>query len=95
MPIALLDAARAYNLLQELLGGVPDRYEGIADLIRREVSARGCSARHVVVARVCRVAAPAVTLDAAFVEQVCDELERNMPDDVWPLPTYADLLLLR
>lgn len=77
MPIALLDTARAYNLLQELLGGVPDRYEGIADLIRREVSARGCSARHVVVARVCRVAAPAVTLDAAFVEQVCDELERE------------------
>ena len=26
---------------------------------------------------------------------VCDELERNMPDDVWPLPTYAEMLLLR
>ena len=27
--------------------------------------------------------------------QICDELERDMPDDVWPLPTYADMLLLR
>ncbi len=26
---------------------------------------------------------------------VCDELERNMPNDLWPLPTYADMLLLR
>jgi glutamine synthetase len=26
---------------------------------------------------------------------VCDELERHMPDDVWPLPTYADMLLFR
>jgi glutamine synthetase len=26
---------------------------------------------------------------------ICDELERHMPDDLWPLPTYADMLLLR
>ncbi len=26
---------------------------------------------------------------------VCDDLERNMPDDLWPLPTYAEMLLLR
>ncbi|MDZ4755127.1 MAG: glutamine synthetase III [Phycisphaerae bacterium] len=26
---------------------------------------------------------------------VCDDLERNMPDDLWPLPTYAQMLLLR
>jgi len=26
---------------------------------------------------------------------VCDELERTMPRDLWPLPGYADLLLLR
>ncbi|MDZ4831774.1 MAG: glutamine synthetase III [Phycisphaerae bacterium] len=27
--------------------------------------------------------------------QICDELERTMPDDIWPLPTYAEMLLLR
>ncbi len=26
---------------------------------------------------------------------ICDDLERNMPDDIWPLPTYAEMLLLR
>ncbi|MFO0828505.1 MAG: glutamine synthetase III [Phycisphaerales bacterium] len=27
--------------------------------------------------------------------QICDELERTMPCDLWPLPTYAEMLLLR
>jgi glutamine synthetase len=26
---------------------------------------------------------------------VCDHLERVMPDDLWPLPSYAEMLLLR
>jgi glutamine synthetase len=26
---------------------------------------------------------------------VCDRLERVMPDDLWPLPSYAEMLLLR
>ncbi|MBL9148608.1 MAG: glutamine synthetase III [Phycisphaerae bacterium] len=27
--------------------------------------------------------------------EVCDTLEKQLPDDLWPLPTYADMLLLR
>jgi len=31
----------------------------------------------------------------AEVRRICDELERVVPTDLWPLPTYAELLLMR
>jgi len=31
----------------------------------------------------------------AEVRRLCDEIERVVPADLWPLPTYAELLLMR
>ncbi len=77
MRIVLLGPAQAHGMLRQHIGSEPDSREGIADLVRHEVSARGRCPRHFLIARVCRAAAPGVLLDAEIVGDVCDELERE------------------
>lgn len=75
MQVTLLDATQARDMLRQILGGELDSREGISDLIRHEVSARVRGPRHFVIARVCRLTAPVVSLDPKLVGDVCDELE--------------------
>ena len=77
MEIVLLTSSQAGPLLSDLIGRDPGSPDGIADLLRSEVSSRGRCPRHFAIGRVCRLVAPAVTLDPALVDDVCDDLERQ------------------
>src|SRR5262249_28861517 len=77
MQIVVLPRADAGPILRSITGHEPGSPEAVADLLRSEVSARGRCPRHFAIGRVCRLATPAITLDAAQVEDVCDALELN------------------
>lgn len=67
----------AEELLTEVVGADPHTDEGIAELLRYEVSARGSSPRHTVLRRVERLAAPAAKIDLERLAEVCDVLVRE------------------
>lgn len=75
--LTLLTDSAAADTLRQALGGDPAKVEGIADLIRGEVSARGACPRAATLRRVRQFAARAAKLDEALVEEVCDCLERE------------------
>lgn len=75
--LALLSGGQASEVLREALGEDPGQVEGIADLIRDEVTARGACPRAATIRRLCRFVSPAVALDEALVAEVCDRLERD------------------
>jgi len=75
--LALLPGGQASEVLREALGEDPAQMAGVADLIRDEVTARGACPRAATIRRVCRFVSPAVALDEAVVEDVCDRLERD------------------
>ena len=75
--IAILPYENARNALQEALGADPSQVEGVADLIRDEVAARGTCPRAATIRRVRRFAAPGIELDESLIADVCDLLERE------------------
>jgi hypothetical protein len=77
MQITLLTEPQARAVLNHALAGDLAPGDAAADLIRQEVSARRGSPRHFLLGRVCRLAAPAITLDPELVDDVCDDLERQ------------------
>lgn len=77
MQITLLTEPQARAVLNHALAGDLAPGDAAADLIRQEVSARRGSPRHFLLGRVCRLAAPVITLDPELVDDVCDDLERQ------------------
>jgi hypothetical protein len=77
MELIILPNSNAAPILAESIVGEPSSCEAIADLLRHEVLARGRCPRHFAIGRVCRLAAPAVLLDAKNVDEVCEGLERQ------------------
>jgi len=77
MQITVLTESQIRGLLNEALGGNPTASDAAADLLRQEVSARRRSPRHFLIGRVCRLAAPAITLAPELVDDVCEALERQ------------------
>lgn len=57
--------------------GAPNSIEGLSDLVRAEVHARQHAPRAAMLARVGRLLAPAVDLEAELLGDVCDDLERE------------------
>lgn len=77
MQITLLDESGARGALRQVLRGELAAREVAAELLRHEAAARRRGPRHLLIARVCRISAPAVALDPDLVDEVCDELERQ------------------
>lgn len=75
--LALLDGDQAHATLQALLEAEPAQETAIAELIRDQVSARGACQRAMTVSRVCRFAAPVISLDAERVSDLCTQLGRE------------------
>lgn len=68
------DAAR--RLAQRAIVA-PDSQEGLSDVIRAEVHARKQAPRAMTLARVARLLAPAIVVQAERLDEVCDALERE------------------
>ena len=77
MELTLLTDTQAREALNLVLGGDLEPYNVASDLVRHEVSARRRCPRHFLIGRVCRLAAPAIALDAEMVGDVCEDLERQ------------------
>jgi hypothetical protein len=77
MRVTVLTESLAREVFSEALGGIQNESEVAAELLRHEVNARRRSPRHFLISRVCRLAAPAITLDPELVGDVCEDLERQ------------------
>lgn len=77
MSLAILDSAGARALLDARLGVDATSDEGVADLLRAEVHARGQAARALTLERVVRMAGPALALAGDRVAEVCETLVRE------------------
>jgi hypothetical protein len=77
MEISVLKHPQVRGLFEQALGAPLSTTEAAADLLRQEVTARGRCAKHLLVARVCRLAAPAMLLEPEDVADLCDDLERE------------------
>ena len=95
MRLSLLPEAQLGAFLQAALGGATAPERVAAELLRHEVLARGGIARHSLLSRVVRLAAPAMPLEVDAVEAVFDALEREgdvlLADGarVYPAPLVA------
>lgn len=76
-PFQFLAPEQARSFLDEILGSAVDQPAGIAELIRGEVSARGCSTRTATIRRVCRLVAPVSPIGEDSIAEVIDLLERE------------------
>jgi hypothetical protein len=77
MQVTVITESQALWLLNQAFGGNPTASDAAADLLRQEVTARRRCPRHFLLGRVCRLAAPAIALDPEFVDDVCEDLERQ------------------
>jgi hypothetical protein len=77
MTLALLSDAAARVLLDRVVGSELGPFDVAAELLRQETSARRSCPRHLLINRVCRLAAPVVSLDEELVSDVFDKLERE------------------
>jgi hypothetical protein len=77
MELTLLTDTQAQGVLSMVLGGTLEPYNVASDLVRHEASARRRTPRHFLINRVCRLAVPAIALDAEMVGDVCEDLERQ------------------
>ena len=77
MELTLLDESQARGALSQVLGGELSAHDVASNLIRHEVSARHGCARHFLISRVCRLAAPAMELVPEVVGDVFEDLERQ------------------
>ncbi len=77
MALMLLDTAAASRVVADILGARLDSQEGMADLVREEVSARGACLRSSLLRRVLVRLDGVVRLEPTLVERACDALVRE------------------
>ncbi len=77
MTLSHVTREEAVKRLAQSQAGVPDSLEALCDLVRAEVHARKHAPRAATLSRVARLLAPAIALDEARLDEVCDALERE------------------